>query len=114
MGLALALVLFAIAFWLVRRSGYRDGLARAAELLLESWARDAKRGPTLEEGMLGEALRKILAVLGPKTPPGPILKPPAAVPCAPCTRGDHRACRGGWIDAGGQAACGCACGPDLA
>jgi len=115
LGLGAALVLLAIAFWLVRRAGYRDGLARATEILLESWARDAKRGPAvLEQGMLGEALRRIVAVLGPKTPSGPILKPPASVPCAPCTRGEHRACHGGWIDAAGKAACGCACRPDLA
>jgi len=115
LGLGVAVVLFAVAFFLVRQASYRDGLTRAVELLLESWARDAKRGPAvLEEGMLGEGLRKILAVLGPKTAPGPIVKPPAVVPCAPCTRGDHRACHGGWIDAAGKAACGCACGPDLA
>lgn len=114
--LGVVLVMLGLAFHLARRSGYRDGLARAAEILLESWAREPKDGPAvLAPGMMGEALRKILSLLGgPAKPPRPVLSAPKTSPCAPCGRGEHRACHGGWIDAGGTAACGCACPPDLA
>lgn len=114
--LGLVLLMAGIAVHLVRRSGYRDGLAKAAEILLASWAREPKDAPAvLASGQMGEALRKILSLLGrPGKAPGPVLSAPETSPCSPCGRGEHRACHGGYLDAGGKAACGCACPQDFA
>lgn len=108
---AVTVALLVLFFILVRRSGYRDGLADASKILLESWPRAARDGPAvLAPGAMGEALRKVVGMIGSgKT--GPVVSPPKEKPCPPCARGDHEICHGGYLDLAGKASCGCGCPP---